>query len=356
MTNIELFAGAGGLALGLEKAGFKSLGLVEFNKHATKTLRKNRSNWNVLEKDITKIESFKEEVLKNIIEEKKKEKVKKELEELDLISGGFPCQAFSYAGKGKGFEDTRGTLFYNYALAVKELKPKVFLAENVKALKNHDSGKTLDTIIKTFEELGYIVEYKVLNSNDFNVAQKRERTIIIGIRKDIFDINKAIGNVFSFPIALEKKLVLKDVLSNNDSFLLNNNICAKYSDKKIEMFKYVPCEIGGYWKDVPKDKLKEYAGNINFDKGGTTGLLRRLSWDKPSLTILCTPAQKMTERCHPSFNRPLSVRESARIQSFPDEWIFEGSMAEQYKQIGNAVPVELAYNIGLSIKKYLKKK
>jgi len=330
---IELFAGAGGLALGLEQAGFKTKLAVEINKWASKTLIKNRPNWNVVQKDIQQLTK---EGIKNYL---------KDNEEIDLLSGGYPCQSFSYAGKKLGLEDTRGTLFYEFGEVLKEIQPKMFLAENVKGLASHDKGKTLQVMLDVFKEVGYAVTYKVLNSLDFGVAQKRQRIFIIGTRKDI---KEKIELDYTFPKPYKKQLVLKDILKD-----VPHSQCAVYNDKKKEVLKYV--KAGGCWRDLPDDIAREYMKTTYFMGGGRTGIARRLSWDEAGLTVLCTPAQKQTERCHPDELRPFSIRENARIQSFPDEWIFEGSMAEQYKQIGNAVPVNMAKEVGLSIIKYLDK-
>lgn len=327
---VELFAGAGGLALGLEKAGFVSKLVVEIDKFACETLRVNRPNWNILEADITKVA---DEGIKQYIGD----------QEIDLLSGGYPCQAFSYAGKKLGLEDTRGTLFYSFAEILKELKPKMFLAENVKGLVSHDKGRTLQTMLDVFEEVGYTVYHKVLNAIDFEVAQKRERIIIVGVRKDI---RESAGCDYLFPEPIAKKLTLKDVLQN-----VPDSLCAAYSEKKQSIFALVP--QGGYWRDLPDDVAREYLGKSYFSGGGKTGIARKMSWDEAGLTVLCSPAQKQTDRCHPEEIRPFSVRENARIQSFPDDWEFVGSMAEQYKQVGNAVPVNFAYHIGKSIKEYL---
>ena len=328
---VELFAGAGGLALGLEKAGFETKLTLENNKWACETLRKNRPNWNVLEADIIKVA---DEGIKNYL---------KYDGEIDLLSGGYPCQAFSYAGKKLGLEDTRGTLFYSYAEILKELKPKIFLAENVKGLVSHDKGRTLQTMIDVFKEVGYTVYYKVLNAIDFEVAQKRERIAIVGVRNDI---REKIGFDYIFPKQINKKLTLKDILQD-----VPESPCATYNQKKKEIFALV--SQGGCWRDLPEKIAREYLGGSYHLGGGKTGIARKMSWDEAGLTVLCTPAQKQTDRCHPDELRPFSVRENARIQSFPDNWEFVGSIAEQYKQIGNAVPVNLAYHIGVSIKNYL---
>ncbi len=330
--SIELFAGAGGLALGFEKAGFKHILLNEIDKHACTTLRKNRPNWNVIEDDIENVDFMEYR------------------DKVDIVTGGFPCQAFSYAGKKRGFEDTRGTLFYQFARCVKETNPPIFVAENVKGLLSHDGGRTLETIITTFEELGYtIIKPKVLQAMYYNVPQKRERLIIIGVRNDYSkEIHK-----FSFPTPCNKVPTVADAFYKGSLYdcdvPLSNKI--KYSEKKEAVMKLVP--EGGFWKDLPIDIQKEYMGGSFYLGGGKTGLARRLSMKAPSLTIVCAPAMKQTERCHPIETRPLTIRESARIQTFPDEWKFMCSDTQAYKQIGNAVPVNLSYAIARRVVDFL---
>lgn len=331
-VSIELFAGAGGLALGLEQAGFSHIGLVERDKAAIETLKYNRPNWNVIGDDIEKISS---KDLENEFNIKKGE--------LHLLSGGAPCQSFSYAGKRLGLEDTRGTLFYHYAIFLQKLQPKMFLFENVKGLLSHDSGKTFETITSIFKDTGYQIQYKILNAWDYSVPQKRERLILIGIRNDI--ANKI---QFEYPAQHSYKPVLRDIkLDTNPT----KDECARYSENKEKIFKLVP--PGGYWRDIDQNIAKEYMKKCYELGGGKTGILRRLSLDEPCLTVLTSPGMKQTDRCHPLEVRPFSYRENARIQSFPDEWYFCGSLSDKYKQIGNAVPVNLAKEIGKSIIKSL---
>ena len=318
-TAIELFAGAGGTALGMENAGIKHVLLNENDKHACETLRLNKPGWCVLEEDVRKLTFFEGQA--------------------DIVQGGFPCQTFSFAGKKMGFDDIRGTLFFEFARCVKEVKPKIAIGENVKGLLSHDNGRTLRTMVNILEELGYRVKYKVLKSQYLNVPQKRERLIIIGVRRDL-----------DIPIAFPKE---KDYIIPLREALLN---CPKsegqeYPEKKKRILKLI--SPGGYWRDLPENLQKEYMGASFYMGGGKTGMARRLSWDEPSLTLTCSPAQKQTERCHPEETRPLSVREYARIQTFPDKWKFFGSVAQQYKQIGNAVPVNLGFHIGDTIIKML---
>jgi DNA (cytosine-5)-methyltransferase 1 len=324
-----LFAGAGGLAIGLEKAGLKCEALNEIDKFACQTLRKNRPHWTVLEGDI-----------KNFSFTQYNGKV-------DVVTGGFPCQAFSYAGKRLGLEDARGTLFYEFARAVQEVNPPICIGENVKGLLSHDSGNTLRGMISILDEIGYnVVPVEVLRAIDFKVPQKRERLILVGIRKDI-NIN------FSYPQAYSKIYNLKDALKKGELFDCDVPVShgATYPKSKKDVLDLVPPK--GYWRDLPLEIQKEYMGGSFYLGGGKTGMARRIGWDEPSLTLTCSPAQKQTERCHPDETRPFTVREYARIQTFPDDWEFAGSMAQQYKQIGNAVPVNLAKEVGYSIVKFL---
>lgn len=329
-TALELFAGAGGLALGLEQAGFESIGNIENDAHACNTLRKNRPEWHVIEENIEKVT---ENGIENYID-------KIDVGELDLLSGGYPCQAFSYAGNKGGLQDARGTLFYHYGKILDELKPKMFLAENVKGLVNHDGGNTLKTMLDVFSEIGYTVKWKVLKSLNYDVAQKRERIVIVGIRNDLVKNYPSLDYKFPNPYGYE--LTLRDALKN-----VPESAGANYPDSKKKVLDLVP--PGGYWRDLPKEIAKDYMGKSYYSGGGRTGMARRISWDEPSLTLTCSPAQKQTERCHPDETRPFTVREYARIQTFPDSWNFSSSTNNAYKQIGNAVPINMAKAIGLSI-------
>lgn len=330
-TSIELFAGAGGLALGLEQAGFHHLMVNELDRNACQTLQLNRPEWQVVAEDIRAV-SFKEFRGK-----------------VDLLSGGFPCQAFSYAGTKGGFKDTRGTLFFEMARAADELRPKLWLGENVRGLLNHDSGKTLATITGTIKELGYeLIDPKVLQAISYKVPQKRERLFLIAIRKDLYQ-----KNLFRWPSPYYRVMCLRDALCQGELYATDvpPSEGMLYSEKKKQVMELVP--EGGDWRDLPEDVQRAYMGASYFLGGGKTGMARRLSLDEPSLTLTCSPSQKQTERCHPLETRPLSVREYARIQTFPDTWKFVGSMHAAYKQIGNAVPVNLAQAVGLSLVRYL---
>lgn len=325
--SIELFAGGGGLALGMEKAGFEHVLLNEFDPSACQTLRQNRPEWNVVEGDVAGVDftPWRGQV--------------------DFISGGFPCQAFSYAGKKGGLNDTRGTLFFQLARAVDEVRPKVFMGENVKGLLSHDNGRTLDVIKNAIRELGYtLVEPRVLKAVMYQVPQKRERLILVAVRNDYANRVR-----FEWPSPYGRVMTLRDAFRAGTLYPTDvpPSPGQQYPDGKRRVMEMVP--EGGDWRDLPEEVQRQYMGASFYLGGGKTGMARRLAMDEPSLTLTCAPAQKQTERCHPLETRPLTVREYARIQTFPDDWQFAGTLSAQYKQIGNAVPVNLAWAVGRAL-------
>ncbi len=322
LRGIELFCGAGGLALGLHNAGIRSELLIDNDKDAIKTLQANRPTWNSICGSVNDL---------NLGEYPG---------QIDLLSGGFPCQAFSYAGEKRGFGDVRGTLFYEFARLADQVRPKVILGENVRGLLTHDNGRTLATMIRILEEMGYQVRYRVLRAQFLDVPQKRERLII-------FAVDGSVPEVL-FPVEKDYIISIREALRD-----VPRSPGVEYGEKKKAIMDMVP--EGGYWRDLPEDIRRDFMGASFFLGGGKTGMARRLAWDEPSLTLTCNPAQKQTERCHPSETRPLTVREYARIQCFPDDWEFYGSTNSQYRQIGNAVPVNLGYHLGLAVRAMLGK-
>jgi DNA (cytosine-5)-methyltransferase 1 len=322
LTFIEVCSGAGGLSSGFIKSGFKPIFLNEINPVFCETLKKNHPETRILCGS-----------MKNIPTLNYREKV-------DVLMGGIPCQSFSQSGKRLGLEDERGGLILYFIKLINKLKPKVFLIENVVGLKTHNNGKTLSFILDELKKTGYSVKYQVLNANDYGVAQNRKRLFIIGF------MNKEMEKKFEFPKPELYKPVLKDVLKNvpeSDGYT--------YSEEKREVLELVP--PGGCWVDLPEDIQRSYMKNSFFSEGGKRGIARRLSMDEPSLTLTTSPCQKQTERCHPLETRPLTIREYARIQSFPDDFVFCGSKSQIYTQIGNAVPVKLAQAVSSSISKIL---
>ena len=321
LRSIELFCGAGGLALGMHNAGFDHEMVVDFDRDCINTVLDNKPGWNPIQGSVTDLDLSSYEG------------------QIDVLAGGFPCQAFSYAGRGKGFEDARGTLFYDFARLIDQVQPRLVIGENVRGLIAHDGGRTLWTMVDILTNLGYKVRFKLLRSQFLDVPQKRERLVIFALR----DLEAA---EIEFPAEKNYIIPLRQALEG-----VPESAGSSYSEEKLRILAQVP--EGGYWRDLPPQDQVKYMGASLHLSGGKTGMARRLAWDEPSLTLTCSPAQKQTERCHPSETRPLTVREYARIQTFPDSWVFTGSTASQYRQIGNAVPVNLGYHIGLAARAIL---
>ena len=320
-TFIEVCAGCGGLSSGFIEAGFKPLLLNEINKTFCKTLYKNHPGVNIVEGSMLDLD------------------LKPYKGNVDVLQGGVPCQAFSQAGERKGLDDPRGKLIVQFNKLINDCEPRVFIVENVKGLTTHNKGETLKGVLQLFENNGkYKVYTKVLNAKDYEVPQKRERIFIVGVKSSV---------PFTYPEKSEKKVLLKDVLGNVP---LSSGVA--YPEHKEAVMKLVP--QGGCWVDLPKNIQEAYMGEKMLAAGGgKRGIARRLAMNDYSLTLTTSPCQKQTERCHPIETRPLNVREYARIQTFPDSYVFEGSIGNQYKQIGNAVPVKLAYAMANQIKQLL---
>ena len=323
VTFIEVCAGAGGLSSGLMKAGFTPVLLNEIDRDCCSTLQKNHVGVPV--KCCSMLDLNLDEWIGK----------------LDLLAGGVPCQAFSQAGNRKGLADPRGNLILEFVELVRKLRPRTFLIENVKGLLTHEGGKTLKEVIERLsaDEL-YTIQYQVLNASFYGVAQKRERVFVVGVLKSE-------SKDFHYPSPDAEAKVLRDVLVD-----VPESVGASYPEAKSKLFAMIP--QGGCWVNLPLELQRSYLGKSYESGGGKRGILHRAAMDKPSLTILCSPSQKQTERCHPTENRPYTVRETARIQSFNDDYEFTGSMSSQYKQIGNSVPVELAYRMGIALMECLK--
>lgn len=318
-TFIEVCAGAGGLSTGFTTNGFTPILLNDNNKYCIETLKNNHPNVKISNESMININL---DEYKNL--------------NIDVLMGGVPCQSFSQAGKRKGIQDDRGKLILHFIKMIDIINPKVFIIENVKGLVTHNKGETLQYIIEEINKLQkYNINYKVLNANNYSVPQNRERLIIVGIRNNI-------NKTFNFPPAHIYKPVLKDVLYNCPT---SSGI--EYTKEKYDIMKIVP--EGGCWVNIPEELQKKYMGKSYYSGGGKRGILKRLDMNKPCLTLLTTPSQKQTERCHPNETRPLQILEYSRIQTFPDNYKFYGSVNQIYKQIGNAVPVNLAKAIAVEV-------
>jgi DNA (cytosine-5)-methyltransferase 1 len=317
---LEVCAGCGGLSYGLKCAGLKSEVLIEMEKNCIKTLKKNFPNTAIIQDD-----------MRNINYNKYKNNI-------DIVVGGIPCQSYSTAGKREGLNNPdKGGLFYDYLRILDEIEPKMCMIENVEGLLNINNGTVINYMISELEKRNFTVYYKVLDCKFYNIPQKRKRLIIIGT---------TMNTLFEFPQQFNTILTIKDALKD-----VPYSSGIEYSENKKKIMDLVP--QGGCWINLPENIKIEYMGNSLHSGGGKRGIARRLSWDEPCLTLTTSPCQKQTERCHPSETRPLRTREYARIQTFPDTFIFEGSVNNIYKQIGNAVPCMLGYYLGISIRKSL---
>lgn len=322
LTFIEVFAGCGGLSSGLMQAGLTPLLLVDNDKDCVETLKHNHEGLNILKKDVRELD------------------VNEYKGRCDVLVGGVPCVAFSQAGKRKGLEDPRGSLFYDFARLIRQCEPKMFVVENVHGLLTLNKGDTYNQIVDMLNiDDKYHIQHKLLNAVDYEVPQKRKRVIVVGVLKSL-------GCEFEYPQASATKVLLKDVLLDCPP-----SVGVKYSAAKQRVLELVP--EGGCWIDLPEDIKKEYMGKSINSGGGKRGIARRLSMNEACLTLTTSPCQKQTERCHPTETRPLTVREYARIQTFPDDFVFHGSVTSQYRQIGNAVPLKFAHFIGIQIKNCL---
>ncbi|RAP50211.1 MAG: DNA (cytosine-5-)-methyltransferase [Methanosphaera sp. rholeuAM74] len=318
MKVINLYAGAGGLALGFEMAGLEHELLVDNDRDSISTLKRNRPQWNAVYKDIQDVDYTGYHP--------------------DIVVAGLRCETFTHTSREVCIEDTKQTQFYEYIRCLQQTKPKICMIENIQGLLHDDRGRTINTILEILsDELGYRTQYRILNAVNYGVAQKRKRVFIVGTKK---------GIKFKYPQKNRKQIVLRDVLKD-----VPPSDAVQYSDEKKRVLEQVP--PGGCWVDLPEEVQIEYLSRSRKTKGGKRGTARRLSWDEPCLTLTTQPSRKLMERCHPDEVRPLTVREYARIQSFPDSWQFCGSTTSKYKQIGKAVPVKLAYKLGLEFIKAL---
>ncbi len=344
---ISLFSGAMGLDIGMQEAGLNIVIGQDFDPICVETMKAN--GYNVLGGDIRDIkpESLLEMTGLNIGEP-------------FMICGGPPCQPFSTAGKRLGINDPRGSLFMDFIRMIDFIRPRFFVMENVKGimsapLKHLPSdkqdkcdpeqklGTVLDVILSEFDKLGYKTVYGLLDAVNYGVPQFRERFILIGSRDDE-DIFLPVPTHFQIhQDPAYRWRTLRDAISD----LNEDGECASFGAERQAYLKLVP--QGGNWRDLPEDKVEKAMGGAYHSGGGKVGFYRRLSYDQPSPTLTTSPAQKATMLCHPVKTRPLSVKEYARIQQFPDDWIFTGTTAAKYRQIGNAVPTGLGKAIGMAV-------
>jgi len=320
----SLFAGCGGLDLGFEQAEhpnfeFKVVWANDFDEPACKTFKRNFPNAEVVCGDIWEHDLNK-------------------MPDCDIILGGFPCQDFSVLSKREGIGTKRGNLYLKFVEAVKLKKPILFVAENVKGLLSANKGDAIKKIISDFKNLGYHVNYKLIKFVEYGIPQKRERVVIVGIREDLDGDFE-----WAEPTHLDNHISSKEALKDVEKVVHNNEI-QNMQPKTIKMLNTIP--PGGNFKDLPPHLAV---------KGLMSGIYRKLHPDKPSTTIIANGGGG-TWGYHYSEPRSLTNRERARLQSFPDDFVFEGTMGHVRKQIGNAVPPLGAKIVAESILMHLEKK
>ena len=335
LTAIDIFSGAGGMSIGASMNDIEVILAVEYDKHAAATFIANHPKAEVIQKDIREV----------IFDTKYKNPF--------LLFGGPPCQGFSTSNtKTRNTENSNNSLFYEYIRQVKELTPEWFVFENVEGIKSFEKGTVISKLEEEFEKLGYKTKWDVLTASDYGVPQNRNRFFMIGNR---------LGIDFVFPEKQEKKVTVNEAiedlpkLNNGDSFEILNykkieantyaklmrgtsekvsqNYVSRNKDYVIERYKHI--KPGQNWKAIPEELMKNYKDTKNCH----SGIYKRLDPNSPSVVIA---NYRKNMLIHPFENRGLSVREAARIQSFPDNFIFKGNLSFQQQQIGNAVPPLLA--------------
>ncbi len=340
---LSFFSGAMGLDIGMSKGGIHALLACESNKYCRMTIEKNKP-------DIALIGDINKYSPKEILEYAKVP----DNRNVDIIFGGPPCQAFSTAGARRTLYDERGNVFLRYIDIIEKIRPTYIVIENVRGLLSapypYDDieeaikGGALCVIMDRLISAGYTISFELYNSANFGTPQIRERVVIIG---------KLGSNKVPYLSPTHSKTgegnllkwrTLNDALQGMSS---KKQHFIEFPEKRLKYYRIL--EEGQYWKDLPEKLQIEAMGNKLKLSGGKTGFLRRLNFDKPSPTLVTNPTMPATDLCHPTENRPLSVEEYSRIQEFPDDWVICGPILEQYKQIGNAVPIKLGEAIAKTI-------
>jgi len=347
---LSFFSGAMGLDIGLQKAGLNVKIGQDFDTACVETMQANGHK--VIGGDI-----------RNITPQDMLSATGLSVGEPFLVCGGPPCQPFSTAGKRLGINDPRGSLFMDFIRMIDYIRPRFFIMENVKGLMsaplrhiphaerketqtNDDEklGTVLEVILNEFSRLGYKTVYGILDAVNYGVPQFRERFVLIGSR-DYEDIFLPIPTHFQFHQDNQYQWqTLKEAIGDLEE---ESGECAGFGSERTRLLELVP--EGGNWRDLPSDLVEQAMGGAYQSGGGKVGFYRRLSYSQPAPTLVTSPIQKASMLCHPKLNRPLSVHEYARIQQFPEDWQFTGTITAKYRQIGNAVPIGLAKAIGQAI-------
>ena len=324
---VSLFSGCGGMDVGFERAGFERIWANDFDKDAQAIFRLNLGE--IDGRDIREVPVD-------------------DIPDCDILTAGFPCQPFSNAGNRKGVHDSRGMLYQECLRIIESKKPKAMVFENVKGLmssKYVDGRKLIDVIASDLDEIGYTVTYEVVDSANYEVPQHRQRLILVGVRKEL-------GITFVFPEKMEQKnLTLEHILDVPEE--LPNQTYWNFSPQQEEMIQYIP--EGGSWKDIPYEKLAPRFKRIRDDmkRYHAPKFYRRFAMNEIAGTITASAQPENCGIIHPRHNRRFTIREIARIQTFPDDFMFiddtPKAITAMYKVIGNAVPCTLAYHIAEAI-------
>ena len=351
---LSFFSGAMGLDIGLSKAGLEPMLASEIEPNTRKTILLNKPDIAL----IGDINQFDCATIRDYAGLEPNE-------DIDLVIGGPPCQAFSTAGKREGFNDSRGNVFLTFIDRILGLRPKFAVIENVRGLLSapyameypdtkafgyatktpeNEKGGALLHIINLLEAGGYKVTFNLYNAANYGAPQKRERVVIFcsreGIQTPYLNPTNSENGAYGLPEWKTLGEALNGLDESNPEYLV-------FPEKRLKYYRIL--KEGQYWKDLPEDLQKEALGPSYYLGGGKTGFLRRLDMSKPSPTLVTDPTMPATDLCHPYLDRPLSIQEYKRIQEFPDDWKLFGSIKDKYRQIGNAVPVSLGKAIGEEI-------
>lgn len=342
---LSFFSGALGLDIGMSNGGIEALLTCESNKYCRMTIQKNNPDAAL----IGDINNYNADEILRIAKIPKNRKV-------DVIFGGPPCQAFSTAGARRALDDERGNVFLRYIDIIEEIKPTYVVIENVRGLlsapypykriKSPIKGGALCIILDRLRAAGYTISFELYNAANFGAPQIRERVVMIGkLGKEkvpYLSPTHSEGGMYG----LEKWRTLRDVFDEID-IPESEQHHIDFPEKRLKYYRML--SEGQYWKDLPPDVQVEAMGEKLKLGGGKTGFFRRLSYSRPSPTLVTNPAMPATDLCHPTENRPLSVEEYKSIQEFPQECNICGPILEKYKQIGNAVPIKLGEAIARTI-------
>lgn len=356
---LSFFSGCMGLDLGLEKEGIKVLLACEIDSAARKTIETNRPD-TALIGDIRNYSAAEIRAKAGLSSS----------DEIDVIVGGPPCQAFSSAGKRQGFNDERGNVFLTFIDLIIELQPRFAVIENVRGLlsaplkhrphemrgknfpklsQEEERGGALVFIIQRLKRAGYSISFNLYNAANFGSPQRRERVVIAcsrdGERLPYLTPTHSEQGLYGLP----KWKTLREALDNLSK---KEHHFVKFPEKRLKYYRLL--KPGQYWRDLPEELHQEALGASYHAGGGKTGFYRRLDWDKPAPTLLTHPAMPATDLAHPEEDRPLSIEEYKRIQEFPDDWIIAGTLLDQYRQVGNAVPCSLGRAIGRMLLSHLR--